>query len=115
MPHNSDHTPVCTLRHLSSEEIAQLEANHCSATDWNLISVPEKFTPTAYQFVEFRGECHLGTTLGATPSRPDFASRPTGIYHAIIEDCRIGNEVYIGHIGNKISNYSISEGSIISH
>lgn len=115
MPQNSDHTPVCTLRLLTSEEIAQLEANHCSATDWSLIFAPEKFTPTAYQFVEFRGECHLGTTLGATPSRPDFASRPTGIYHAIIEDCRIGNEVYIGHIGNKISNYSIGEGSIINH
>lgn len=115
MPQKSDHTSGCALRHLYSIEIAQLEANYCSATDWSLIFVPEKFTPEAYQFVEFRGECHLGTTLGATPSRPDFASRPTGIYHAIIEDCSIGNEVYIGHIGNKISNYSIGEGSIISH
>ena len=115
MPQKSDHTSGCALRHLYSIEIAQLEANYCSATDWSLIFVPEKFTPEAYQFVEFRGECRLGTTLGATPSRPNFASRPTGIYHAIIEDCSIGNEVYIGHIGNKIANYSIGEGSIISH
>lgn len=114
MPQKSDHTSGCALRHLYSIEIAQLEANHCSSTDWSLIFVPEKFTPEAYQFVEFRGECHLGTTLRATPSRPNFASRPTGIYHAIIENCRIGNEVYIGHIGNKIANYSIGNGSIIS-
>ena len=70
MPQNSDHTPVCTLRLLTSEEIAQLEANHCSATDWSLIFVPEKFTPTAYQFVEFKGELLPDRIL--PPDQPEY-------------------------------------------
>lgn len=102
------------LRHLTSDEIISLQANHCSATDWSKILVSDDFTPCSYERVTFRGECILGSTRGETRALSQFQSRPTGIYHATIDHCIIEDNVYIAHIGNAISHYHIGEGTIIS-
>ena len=40
---------------------------------------------------------------------------PTGIYHAAIHNCTIGNEVLINHIGNYIADYRIGDNVLIEN
>lgn len=102
------------MRQLTLQEIAQLESFHCTADDWQSIWVREPFTPSAYYNVSFSGVCYLGCAQKRTIEHALFPSRRTGIYHATISNCTIGDEVYIGNVSGGIAGYVIEDGCIIS-
>lgn len=102
------------LRHLTLPEIELLEQNNCQCPDWNLVEVAEPFCPDHYIDVRFSGTVRLGTT-STCMMRNGKIPMPTGIYHAAIHNCTIGNEVLINHIGNYIADYRIGDNVLIEN
>ena len=101
-------------RHLTPSEIELLEHNNCMCPDWNLVEVAEPFCPDHYIDVRFSGSVRLGTT-STCMMRNGKIPMPTGIYHAAIHNCTIGNEVLINHIGNYIADYNIGDNVLIEN
>ena len=47
-------------RLLSAQEIEKLEAQYCSAADWNLVEVAKEFVPDFVHHTRFSGKVRLG-------------------------------------------------------
>lgn len=67
-----------------------LEAQGCSASDWKRVQVQEGFEPATVREAEFLGDVFLARFHG-TILLPGRVSLPTGIRHATIQDCAVGN------------------------
>lgn len=102
------------MRHLTAEEIATLEANHCSAQDWQKITVSEEFTPHRCKYVRFYGHCSIGNNNGYCSNRIGY-DEPYGIRNATIVSCNIGNHVIIEEIADVLANYDIEDHCIIKN
>ncbi len=99
---------------LSLSQIEQLEKQNCTSDDWSLLSVPNNFNAKRYQNVTFRGEVSLGTCIGERETK-GLGKVKTGIYNATIEDCCIGDEVFITNIVHTIKGFSIEDEVTIAH
>jgi len=102
------------MRKLTEQEIQQLLAQGCSAADWSLISVGEGFDAQYVQDAHFSGT----VTMGAF--REEFAlpggiKIHSGIAHAHIHNCEIGDDVHLWNIHNYIANYRIGRGTCIEN
>ena len=103
-----------SYRSLTANEIAQLQAQHCTCDNWDNIQVAPAFTPTYVKHVHFSGNIKLGvmervfTLEGGIP-------RHSGIYHSSIHNCSIGNNVYISRIHRYIANYNIDDDCYIEN
>jgi len=99
-------------RKLTNEEIGQLIVQGCYCEDWNLIEVVFNFLPDNVRFSKFSGINKLGrfdqeiTLFGGV-------SMKTGILHAHIHNCTIGDNALISSVKSYIANYSIGENVII--
>ncbi len=97
-------------RKLTSEEIETLKHQCCSSDDWSKIEVAENFNPLRIRRTIMTGNIKLGvfekryTLDGNVP-------RYSGITDAVLHNCTIGNNVYIGKIGDYIANYNIGDDS----
>lgn len=101
-------------RSLSTPEIEILQAQGCSAADWNQVLVSEVFIPENVKNTQFSGVTRIGDNSGTV----DFSggiTRNCGIYNACIHNCTIGNHVYIHHICNYIANYDIDDHVILEN
>ncbi|MFV0365572.1 MAG: DUF4954 family protein [Mangrovibacterium sp.] len=101
-------------RQLNDSEIAKLEAQMCSSTDWSMVSFAEPINLSAFKQVEFSGICQIGVQDTVLTLEGDVPKR-SGIYSAHIHNSTIGDQVYIHHIKNYIANYCIEEGVIIDN
>ncbi len=99
---------------LTLPQIKLLENQQCSSNDWSLISVPIDFNPSRYHNVKFYGNVVLGKT-STEKEHKILGVIKSGIYNAIIENCHIGNEVYISNISTPIKNFQIEDACIISN
>ncbi|HOI25960.1 MAG TPA: DUF4954 family protein [Paludibacteraceae bacterium] len=101
-------------RKLTSEEIETLKHQCCSSDDWSKIEVAENFNPLRIRRTIMTGNIKLGvfekryTLDGNVP-------RYSGITDAVLHNCTIGNNVYIGKIGDYIANYNIGDDSYIDN
>lgn len=102
------------MRHLSFEEIKALEANGCSAVDWNRVKVATPLNTSRYQNVKFSGEITLGIADGEVTLEGGIKI-PTGIYNATLHNVTVGDNVYISDIANYIANYDIADGAFIEN
>ena len=106
--HRSDHHPI------SPEQIAQLIDQGCSCDDWSKVTVAAGFRAETVRATRFTGHVELGRFdkqvwfFGGV-------SRPTGINHATIHNCTIGDNVYISQVRNCIANYVIEEDVVIEN
>ncbi|MGN0186876.1 MAG: DUF4954 family protein [Paludibacteraceae bacterium] len=102
------------MRKLTTAEIAQLQANHCTADDWNNIEVAEGFTPAFVSEIEFSGRIRLGrfdktfTLAGGVPTH-------SGLYKARLHNVIVDDDVCVREIHNYIANYHIGEGTYIEN
>ncbi len=103
-----------SYRKLKEEEIATLVAQGCSAADWNLVEVQEQFAPEFVVDAHFSGKIRLGR-FGKEHELEGGIVRHSGIYHATIHNCEIGDDVYIGRVGDYIANYKIGAGTIVEN
>lgn len=99
-------------RQLSTNEISSLQSNGCSCADWHRVLVTSPFRPEHYHHTRFSGDVCLGITDKSIMLDGQIPM-PTGIYHAVIHNCTIGNNVLINRVGNFIANYNIADNVVI--
>lgn len=101
-------------RNLTSAEIDTLKAHGCNADSWDNIQVAEKFDASRIRFTIFTGKNKLGV-FEKSYTLDGGISRHSGITNATLHNCIVGDNVYIGRIGNYIANYEIGEDSYIEN
>jgi hypothetical protein len=102
---------MATYRSLTVNEIEQLQRQGCCCGDWTKVEVKDPFKASRYRDVNFSGNISLGTAMGSH-SR-DGVELLSGIYNATLNNCSVGDNVYIKAISGYISNYDIADEAII--
>ncbi len=103
---------AATYRKLTDEEIGQLIIQGCYCEDWNLLEVVPGFLPDNIRFVKFSGFNKLGrfeeeiNLFGGVRVK-------TGIVHAHIHNCTIGDNSLISSVKSYIANYNIGKQVVI--
>ena len=101
-------------RHLTDIEQQQLRQQGCSATDWSQVLVREGFRADRVENVRFSGTVKMGRFDGGF-ELPGGISVPSGIYHAMLHNVEIGDDVRLYNINNYIANYCIGRGTCIEN
>ncbi|MBQ2540388.1 MAG: DUF4954 family protein [Paludibacteraceae bacterium] len=101
-------------RHLTDIEQQQLRQQGCSATDWSQVLVREGFRADRVENVRFSGTVKMGRFDGGF-ELPGGISVPSGIYHAMLHNVEIGDDVRLYNINNYIANYRIGRGTCIEN
>ncbi len=102
------------LRSLTAQEIAQLEQQGCKATDWSEVEVAEAFDARYVRHTNFSGHNRLGV-YGKEIELPGGIKIHTGIYHAMLHNCEVGNDAHLYNIHNYIANYRIGNNTCIEN
>ncbi len=101
-------------RPLTPIEIEQLQSQDCSAKDWNAIEVAEGFDPRYVRDTNFSGFNRLGVFEKET-MLPGGLTVHSGIYHATLHNCEIGNNARLYNVHNYIANYCIGDNTCIEN
>jgi len=105
---------VSQWRDLSADQVDQLTQQNCTCSDWSRVRVAEGFDAQRVRAAHFYGD----VKLGAFRKEVSFfggLSKSTGIYHATIHNCTIGNDVYISQVRNYVANYVIEDDVVIDN
>ena len=102
------------FRLLTAQEIAQLEAQGCKATNWKEIEVADAFDARYVRHSNFSGHNRLGV-FGKEIELPGGIKVHTGIYNAMLHNCEVGDDAHLYNIHNYIANYTIGEGTCIEN
>ncbi len=102
------------FRKLTAQEIAQLEQQGCKATDWSEMEVAEAFDARYVRHTNFSGHNRLGV-YGKEIELPGGIKIHTGIYHAMLHNCEVGNDAHLYNIHNYIANYRIGNNTCIEN
>lgn len=105
---------MVNYRRLEVSEIARLQAQMCTASDWNGIEVADGFSTDHVSDVRFSGKIRLGAF------RKEFClaggiHKHSGIYHATLHNVTVGDDCLIENISNYIANYVIGHGTFIEN
>lgn len=101
-------------RALTSEEIKRLEAQACTATDWNEVQVAEGFTPEYIHHTRFSGKVCLGVFEGEFHLAGG-VRKHAGLSYVTLHNVTIGDNCFIENVKNYIANYEISESVFIEN
>ena len=101
-------------RSLTAQEIAQLEEQGCKATNWSEVEVAEAFDARYVRHTNFSGHNRLGV-YGKEIELPGGIKIHTGIYHAMLHNCEVGNDAHLYNIHNYIANYHIGANTCIEN
>ena len=99
---------------LSADQIARLIDQGCSCDDWSKVTVAPDFRAETVKATHFSGHVKLGR-FEKQVSFFGGISKPTGISHATIHNCTIGDNVYISRVKSCIANYVIEEDAVIEN
>lgn len=94
-------------RSLSEKEIEILRLRNCTAENWNNIEVKDPFLPERLFDVHFSGSVKLGSNAGKCET-VDAVLKSSGIFHCSIQNCTIGDDVFLRNIGT-VENYFIRD------
>ena len=101
-------------RALTSEEIKRLEAQACTATDWNEVQVAEGFTPEYIHHTRFSGKVRLGVFKGEFRLAGG-VRKHAGLSYVTLHNVTIGDNCFIENVKNYIANYEIGESVFIEN
>ncbi|MFA6884561.1 MAG: DUF4954 family protein [Paludibacteraceae bacterium] len=101
-------------RKLTGEEIDLLKKQGCNSDDWNKIEVAENFIAQRVRNTIMTGNIRLGA-FEKRYTLEGNVSRYAGITDATLHNCTIGDNVYIGRIGDYIANYNIGDDTYIEN
>ena len=101
-------------RKLTGEEIATLQLQHCTATNWNRIEVANGFSTDFVQNVQFSGFNRLGK-FAKIFRLENGVARHSGIFNATLHNCIVENDVYIANIHDVTANYEIKNECFITN
>ena len=94
--------------------VRALEANGCTAEDWNSVSFASGFDPATVRDVHFSGVCRIGAFRKAF-DLPGGVRKPSGIYRATLHNVTVGDDSRLSNIRSYIANYDIGEGAHIGN
>ncbi len=95
-------------------EVTSLQAQGCSAQDWDQIEVPEGFNPASVFNCQFSGPIRLGLFIEKVRSSSGL-EKPSGLYNAVLSNCTVGDNTRIAHIGLHLAGYDIESGVCIEN
>ena len=101
-------------RSLTAQEIAQLEAQGCSAKDWAEVEVAQDFDAQYVHHAKFSGHNKLGA-FHREIDLPGGLQIHSGIYNATLHNCEVGNDAHLYNIHNYIANYHIGDNTCIEN
>ena len=102
------------FRSLTAQEIAQLEAQGCSATDWAEVEVAEAFDARYVHNTRFSGHNKLGV-FRREIALPGGLQVHSGIYNATLHNVEVGDDAHLYNIHNYIANYHIGRNTCIEN
>lgn len=102
------------FRSLSEAEIQVLKENRCSHDDWSLMTVKNGFNPNFIHDTKFSGNISFGV-FEKVFDLAGGLKKHAGINHAVIHNCRIGDNVVIENVQNYIANYIIGNNCFIQN
>ncbi|WP_029904643.1 DUF4954 family protein [Prevotella sp. 10(H)] len=95
-----------SYRLLMPKEIDVMKSQDCTADNWDNITVATDFNPDYIKHVNFSGKIRLGK-FEKELSLPGGLKKHSGIHHACLHNCEVGDDVLIENIQNYIANYKI--------
>ena len=101
-------------RALTSEEIKRLEAQACTATDWNEVQVAEDFMPEYIHHTRFSGKVRLGVFEGEFRLAGG-VRKHAGLSYVTLHNVTVGDNCFIENVKNYIANYEIGESVFIEN
>lgn len=102
------------MRKLLPEEISALQANGCTAGNWEDVQVPVRFNYEQVSHTRFSGKIVLGL-FDKEFTLSGGVKRHSGIRNATLHNCHVGNDVLIENVHNYIANYHIADECIIQN
>ena len=102
------------FRKLTAQEIAQMEAQGCSATNWAEVEVAQDFDAQYVHHTRFSGRNKIGA-FKRDITLPGGLQIHSGIYNATLHNCEIGDDVHLYNIHNYIANYHIGSNTCIEN
>ncbi len=103
-----------SYRALTQEEIGRLEAQACTAADWNDVQVAEAFTPDYVHHTRFSGKIRLGVFEGEFRLAGGVCKH-AGLSYAALHNVTVGDNCFIENVKNYIANYEIGESVFIEN
>ena len=101
-------------RKLTAQEIAQLEAQGCSAEKWAEVEVAEAFDAQYVRNTRFSGHNRLGA-FHREIELPGGLKVHSGIYNATLHNVEVGDDAHLYNIHNYIANYRIGRETCIEN
>lgn len=101
-------------RHLSSDEISQLQAQGCLAEDWQQVWVAPDFTTEYVHQTRFSGEVKLGV-FQREFELPGGIKKHARLRSVTLHNVTIGNNCLVENIQNYIANYTIGDNCFIEN
>ncbi|MEN8116259.1 MAG: DUF4954 family protein [Bacteroidota bacterium] len=92
-------------RQLSQSEITTLKKQGCMAEKWKDIEVKISFSAENIRNVQFAGKVQIGTLEGKVQIAEGI-QKPSAIQNSYVENCTIGDNVYISNVGSLV-NYTV--------
>lgn len=103
-----------SYRSLTEQEIKQLQAQYCTADDWANVQVKEGFDARYIQDAHFSGCIRLGV-FEREFELPGGVKVHSGIVHAMVHNCEVGDNCHLYNIHNYIANYTIGANTCIEN
>ena len=103
-----------TYRSLTKEEICRLEAQACTAADWNEVQVAERFTTAHVHHARFSGKIRLGVFEGEFQLAGG-VRKHAGLSYVVLHNVTVGDNCLIENVKNYIANYDIGESTFIEN
>ncbi|MBM6658028.1 DUF4954 family protein [Bacteroides gallinaceum] len=103
-----------TYRSLTKEEIGRLEAQACTAADWNEVQVAERFTTAHVHHARFSGKIRLGVFEGEFQLAGG-VRKHVGLSYVVLHNVTVGDNCLIENVKNYIANYDIGESTFIEN
>ena len=101
-------------RRLTEAERAVLQAQNCTAVDWNDVLVCDDFSPEYVRYTRFSGTVRLGS-FSKEFELPGGMKKHSGLYHATLHNVTVGNDCCIENVKNYIANYRIGDDVFIEN
>lgn len=105
---------MSTYRSLTKEEIGRLEAQACTAADWNEVQVAERFTTAHVHHARFSGKIRLGVFEGEFQLAGG-VRKYAGLSYVVLHNVTVGDNCLIENVKNYIANYDIGESTFIEN
>lgn len=103
-----------SYRSLTHEEIARLESQHCSATDWGSVEVAEAFKTDYIHHTRFSGKVRLGIFEDEFKLAGGM-TKHAGLFYVTLHNVTVGDNCCIENVKNYIANYEIGEHTFIEN